>query len=704
VRPYDSAAVLGQRFLTDFEGTATGDPEKIVSAFPSFGVARPAAFHQYRSSSRASRRGFLNYAGEHTGSEFKLGEWGAADAAVGTGLAGTGPLCVFDENLGTSIVLSPFSSFMAASQLYDGARRTLSYGVMGNVSRVPAGFALETVVVASRGINEAMVAWGDALLARSAKPRDGAWDGRDVTLQYLGYSTDNGAFYYYNMEPHQNYETTMLDVAAYARDEKIPYKYWLADSWWYFKGVDDGVKNWTAMPSVFPRGLEYVWEQTGWLVQGHNRYWASDVDYARQNGGRWDFLVDAASNRSLPVDEGFWDFLMRSSKRWGLAVYEQDWLDTEFSGTVGHGGFPPLTQSATLATTWLRQMANAAAANGLAIQYCMSYARHILASTELPAVTQARASTDYHPGAGGKQDNGQWQPLGVTAIFAYAAGLAPSKDTYWSTQYQPGHPARYGDGASEPYTRLQAAVTTLTKGPVCPSDGVNRSDVPLIMRAAMADGTLLAPQRPATKLDTALVAAALGGAAGPRGEVWWAPSVVAGRTYGALFVANLTADHKLTPDELRLGLGAHQLVAVEANASGVAVGWGAEGETGGGGGAVPPPPPPPLPLPLRACGRYDFQLWSVAPREASGWALLGEVSTKWVAVSPARFVSVSASDDELAATIRGASGEAVEVAFAAPPTADGGAGAVVTVTCVVPLGGAARVVMPASGEGRCEPA
>ena len=68
-----------------------------------------------------------------------------------------------------------------------------------------------------------------------------------------------------------------------------------------------------------------MWEKTGWLVQGHNRYWASDVVYAKQNGGQWDFLVDVASNKSLPVEEGFWDFLMRSSKRWGLAVYEQDW-------------------------------------------------------------------------------------------------------------------------------------------------------------------------------------------------------------------------------------------------------------------------------------------------------------------------------------------------------------------------------------------
>ena len=116
-------------------------------------------------------------------------------------------------------------------------------------------------------------------------------------------------------------------------------------------------------------------------------------------------------------------------------------------------------------------------------------------------MTQARASTDYHPGAGGKHGNGQWQPLGVTGLFAYAVGLAPSKDNYWSTQHQPGYPAGYGKGATEPFNRLQAAVLTLTKGPVCPSDGVNRSNVGLIMRAAAADGMLLSPGRPATKLD-----------------------------------------------------------------------------------------------------------------------------------------------------------------------------------------------------------
>lgn len=45
------------------------------------------------------------------------------------------------------------------------------------------------------------------------------------------------------------------------------------DSWWYFKGDGNGVKNWTAMPSVFPHGIGYVYNMTGWPVLAHNRYW-----------------------------------------------------------------------------------------------------------------------------------------------------------------------------------------------------------------------------------------------------------------------------------------------------------------------------------------------------------------------------------------------------------------------------------------------
>ena len=50
----------------------------------------------------------------------------------------------------------------------------------------------------------------------------------------------------------------------------------------------DGVKNWTAMDSVFTGGnqgiIDFV-KESGWLLTAHNRYWSNDTDYAMQNGG-----------------------------------------------------------------------------------------------------------------------------------------------------------------------------------------------------------------------------------------------------------------------------------------------------------------------------------------------------------------------------------------------------------------------------------
>ena len=211
-------------------------------------------------------------------------------------------------------------------------------------------------------------------------------------------------------EPDKNYQDTILDLVSYANQEDIPYQYWLADSWWYFKGSTGGVTNWTARPDVFPQGMEGIYNITGLQIQGHNRYWDAENVYAKQNGGEYEFLIDLDQGYSIPTEQRFWDDLLRDAKQWGLTVYEQDWLDAETSKL----GF--LTSSATLGRQWLTQMANAAAKNDVTIQYCMSMARHILTSAELPAVTQARASEDYHPG------EDQWSPLGTTAMFAYALG------------------------------------------------------------------------------------------------------------------------------------------------------------------------------------------------------------------------------------------------------------------------------------------
>ena len=294
---------------------------------------------------------------------------------------------------------------------------------------------------------------------------------------------------------------------------------------------------------------------------------------------------------------------------------------------------------------------------------------HMLASIEIPPLTQARASGDYHPG------NDQWQPLGTTGLFAWAIGVAPSKDNYWSTQWQPG--SKWGDTTNEPYNRLQAAVITLSKGPVCPSDAIGKSDVPLIMRSAMSDGTLLQPARPATQIDATFAAKAFGHNT-PDGEIWFAPSVVSGRRYGVLLSAVLKAPYGIKPETLGYPAG-YELVAVESNASSTAVVVSAAS-----------------PLSLMASGKYDFSLWNLSPREPNGWALLGEVGSKWVGVSPARVQQVYYADTQLTVTVRGAVSETVSIAFASPGSSDHPAGKVVTVDCVIPSGGTARANVPSA--------
>ena len=78
------------------------------------------------------------------------------------------------------------------------------------------------------------------------------------------------------------------------------------------------------MPSEnFPDTLEYIYNKTRLPVTGHNKFWDSKVSYARQNGGDYEFLIDAQNFKSLPAEERFWDDLFRNASKWGLKTYEQ---------------------------------------------------------------------------------------------------------------------------------------------------------------------------------------------------------------------------------------------------------------------------------------------------------------------------------------------------------------------------------------------
>lgn len=119
--------------------------------------------------------------------------------------------------------------------------------------------------LSNTGPNTAVRTWGAELLKLFGKnPQETSYN--DYVSTHLGYDTDNGAFYYYHTEPNKDYQDTLLDVHAYAMQEKIPYKHLQIDSWWYLKGIPSSVFISSVTVYNFAQGKTMV-SRLGW----HNR-------------------------------------------------------------------------------------------------------------------------------------------------------------------------------------------------------------------------------------------------------------------------------------------------------------------------------------------------------------------------------------------------------------------------------------------------
>ena len=100
-------------------------------------------------------------------------------------------------------------------------------------------------------------------------------------------------------------------------------------------------------------------------------------------------LLYGRAGRLTTENAGFRPGQMKA-KPLGLKVYEQDWIcltSMKMNATQ---------DNVVLARQWMLAMDRAAVAAGMTIQLCMQFSRHVLQSLEMTAVTNARASTDYH--------------------------------------------------------------------------------------------------------------------------------------------------------------------------------------------------------------------------------------------------------------------------------------------------------------------
>ena len=333
-RVYDDAPaiVFEQSFPSPViaTGRTEADRDSVASAFPSFALppaGGPLAYMEYAGP-------FVNRG--LAGPVFAPFDNAAGAAAYASGLS-SGPTVLLDATGANALVMSSASAFMSASSGVTGGGAALAFGALGSAQEIPFAHSQETVLWFGAGPNAAVMAWGAALLAKYGKAHDGS--ATDFTNTMLGYNTDHGAYYYYNTGSYADYNQALLAVYEESVKLAIPYKFVLLDSWWYFKGTGGGVRNWTAMGSVFEGGQAGVMklvEQTGWKITAHNRWWSNNTDYATVNGGGYDFFIDppkaespAGGIMALPLETRFWvDLLQNTTSQWGggLATYEQDWV------------------------------------------------------------------------------------------------------------------------------------------------------------------------------------------------------------------------------------------------------------------------------------------------------------------------------------------------------------------------------------------
>lgn len=133
----------------------------------------------------------------HTFPRSTVTTWHGGDELPG-GINGGTPLILFNESLRT-VILSPLQNFMASG--HDQTNMTISAGLFASIEDYPTAFSHSSILFGGYGITKTMMGWGDLLLKKGNKQRTPLPHPTDLSLNMLGYWTDNGAWYHYFIEP-----------------------------------------------------------------------------------------------------------------------------------------------------------------------------------------------------------------------------------------------------------------------------------------------------------------------------------------------------------------------------------------------------------------------------------------------------------------------------------------------------------------------
>ena len=364
------------------------------------------------------------------------------------------------DGAANSFVISPAANFMVAS-LYWGSKGELSSGVSNRIAAFPAGFTHQTLLVLDRGVNRTFDTWGNTLttLRNKTRPANDA----DVSLNRLGYWTDNGATYYYSMEAPLSYAGTLAAVKADFDRQGIDLGYLQLDSWFYPKGASadwrdfpDGIYQYFAAVPLFQPTLGAFQQTVGVPLITHARWIDVNSPYRQQY----------QMSGNVSTDPLYWGDTSRYLQNSGVVTYEQDWLSDKAQTDF----------NLTAPDAFLDNMAAAMAQQNLTMQYCMATTRHFLQGSKYSNLTTIRASED-------RFSHTRWRNFLYASRLASALGIWPFTDVFVSTETD------------------NLILATLSAGPVGVGDRVGTMNTANLLRAVRADGVIVKPDVPLVPID-----------------------------------------------------------------------------------------------------------------------------------------------------------------------------------------------------------
>lgn len=549
---------------------------------------------------------------------------------------------VLHSNEGRSVVWSNFDNFFVSGIAANADRETIDMGLRTSLDAIPENHRHTSIFLTGQGINATLMEWGAVLLKKGNKRRSQVYD--DFFLAHAGYFTDNGAYHYHGAHQSQyaNMEEALLGVQSGFRQQHVPIRYVQWDDWWMeSKGDLPGMLSWEAKPDVFPSGF------TNWLdmplalyapaYSGEN-VWINDYVWKTVQTGR--------GTSSIPLDPKFYVDLFRNGTGIGMKLFEQDFLCSE-----GIGGSGLTSRDVGSGRIWLEQMNHAALAFNVTLQLCMPDGYHILQSTTLQSVTNARATYDNTRNAPSVLSMGQ------NSLLFNAVGIFASRDNVWTSNAdveQKGCGNK--DFCYEPNVHLDNAATVLSNGPYGIADAVDQVNRTIVMYACRPDGFMLRPRWPLASLDFTFLQRE------PKGsKVWAAHDDFGAFRWSYIVGIKITTAIAITPIKLVQGAFAisptQQMVAWEV-VPGEPV---TRVQVFSGDSPFLLPSSEPLNLP------YDIPTpphthYAAAPVLPNGMVILGETN-KWTTLSFGRLASFHADKRSVVVELIGAPAEVVTYSY-----------------------------------------